>query len=55
MCTVDFFFDCVTNKEQKSNEKVAKTIFDQLYPKFFTISKNQKVFNFFQCSQNFEP
>ena len=49
------YFDCVTNKEQKSNEKVAKTILDPLYPNFLTISKNQKVFNFIQFSQIFEP
>ena len=49
------FVDCVTNEEQRSNEKVAKTILDPLYPNFFTTSENQKVFNFIQFSQLFEP
>ena len=49
------FVDCATNKEQKSSEKVAKTILDPLYPNFFTTSKNQKVINFIHYSQLFEP
>ena len=49
------FVDCATNEEQRSNEKIAKTILDPRYPNFFTTSKNQKVFNFIQFSQLFEP
>ena len=45
------YLDFLFNKEQKSTEKLSKTILDPIYPNVFTTSKDQSFHFFFNSSK----